>query len=208
MEWEVLYEDNHLLIVNKPAGWLTQPSPDNPDSLETACKQWLKDKYQKPGNVFLEAVHRLDKPVSGIVIFAKTSKALSRLNALTRNQQIRKIYHAWVDNKPLAKEGILEHYLKHGDHKAEVVSPSHPEAKLCRLKYRILDQKDALYLIEIELETGRYHQIRAQLAAAGCPISGDVKYGSKQLREHIALHHVRIEFLHPVTQQSLSIISY
>jgi 23S rRNA pseudouridine1911/1915/1917 synthase len=200
---EILFEDNHLLVVNKPAGLLTQPSGTDQDSLEAQAKAYLKEKYNKPGNVFLEAVHRLDKPVSGIVIFAKTSKALSRLNESLRSKQAKKIYRAWVEGIPKQKEATLEHYLQHGDFVASVVSKEHPEAKLARLSYKMLESKENSSLLEITLETGRYHQIRAQLAAIGHPILGDTKYGSKTTAQEIALTHVRLEIEHPVTKEKM-----
>jgi 23S rRNA pseudouridine1911/1915/1917 synthase len=201
----ILYEDNHLLVVDKPAGLLTQPSGTSQDSLESWAKNYIKEKYQKPGNVFLEAVHRLDKPVSGIVVFAKTSKALSRLQEAMRSKSCRKIYEALVENLPPQQEGILEHYLIHDDYQASVVAKSVAGAKLCRLHYRVLEGGAPYIKLEIELETGRYHQIRAQLSAIGCPIVGDVKYGSKSEFEgsKIALKHVKMELPHPVTQVKL-----
>ncbi len=192
---DVLYEDNHLLIVNKPAGLLTQPSGTEQQSLESICKQWLKQKYAKPGNVFLEAAHRLDKPVSGIVVFAKTSKALSRLHTTLRGKEAVKIYWALVDPLPKQPEGTLEHFLEHGDYQARVVPHKTEKAKLARLHYRFIEKNK----LEITLETGRYHQIRAQLSAIGSPIIGDTRYGSSQNLPGgiIALHHRRLEIRHP-----------
>lgn len=194
---KVIYEDNHLLVLDKPFGILTQPSGTGQTSLEGLAKQWLKDKYQKKGNVFLHAVHRLDKPVGGIVVFAKTSKSLSRLNEAMRNKDSVKIYWARIENPLPHSEGILEDYLIHGDFKAQVVDASHPDAKLARLKYRML----GINRVEIELETGRYHQIRAQLSHAGCPIAGDIRYGSSEKlnQESIALLHKRLIIPHPIT---------
>lgn len=205
----ILYEDNHILAVNKPAGLLTQPSGTDQASLESLCKSYLKEKYNKPGQVFLESIHRLDKPVSGIVVFARTSKALSRLQAAMRQGECIKRYQALVEKAPPEAEGILEHYLVHGDFKATVASSAHPDAKKARLKYKLLGMKDGYILVDIELETGRYHQIRAQLAAIGCPIVGDVKYGSKiPLQEHrLALHHVCMKIEHPTTKEWLTLES-
>lgn len=200
---DILFEDNHLLVLNKPAGLLTQPSGTDQDSLEAYAKAYLKEKYQKPGNVFLEAVHRLDKPVGGIVVFAKTSKALSRLNATLRSKQVKKIYHASVEGVPKRQEAVLEHYLVHDDFIATVVSKDHRDAKLARLSYKILETKGNESRLEIHLETGRYHQIRAQLSAIGHPIVGDAKYGSKINRPEIALKHVRLEIEHPVTHEQV-----
>lgn len=196
-----IYEDNHLLVLNKPAGLLTQPSGTDQPSLEQMAKQWLKVKYNKPGNVFLEAVHRLDKPVSGVIVFGKTSKALSRLNQAIRSKQTRKHYSAWVEGAPKLDEGVLEDYLVHDDHLAKVVPSHHPEGKLARLFFRVKEKREQDALLEIELDTGRYHQIRVQLAAMGCPIWGDQKYGSHRSYEEgaIALHHGRLLLPHPIT---------
>jgi 23S rRNA pseudouridine1911/1915/1917 synthase len=198
----IIFEDNHLLVINKPAGLLTQPSGTEQDSVEQQAKAWLKEIYHKPGQVFLEAVHRLDKPVSGVVVFGKTSKALSRLNAAIRGKQTKKLYYALVEGVPTLEEGVLEHYLLHNDFFAQVVSASHPQAKQARLFYKIVKQHEKKTLLEIELETGRYHQIRVQLAAIGCPILGDERYGSHFLFEKnaIALHHGGLHIPHPITK--------
>lgn len=197
----ILYEDNHQLVVNKPAGLLTQPSGTHDDNLEAQCKAYLKEAYAKRGNVFLEAVHRIDKPVSGIVLFAKTSKGLSRLNQSMRDKSTQKTYLALVEGALNESEGVLEHYLIHGDHQAFVATRTHPEAKLARLRYHTISQVNQFTFLEITLETGRYHQIRAQLAAMKCPIAGDVRYGSlkKMPFEGIALHHAKLGIPHPVT---------
>jgi len=196
---EVLFEDNHLLVLAKPANIPTQPALLNPTSLEIQGKEWLKNKYQKKGNIFLHAIHRLDKPVSGVVVFAKTSKALSRLQASFRNKECRKIYLAWIEGILEAEADTLEDYLVHGDHQALKAGISDPEAKLCRLHYRKIVAKNQRTLIKIELETGRYHQIRAQFGFRGYPVVGDKKYGSKQLFQQgrIALHHYRFTIKHP-----------
>lgn len=203
---EVLYEDNHLLVVNKPAGMLTQPTNHEQESLELICKEWLKAKYKKPGNVFLHALHRLDKPVSGIVVFARTSKALSRLQASMRDFNIKKTYYALVEKAPQPSQGTLEHYLVHDDHISSLSKKGDPKAKLARLHYRVKEKKESHFLLEIELETGRYHQIRAQLAAIGCPIVGDIKYGSKQTLpfKGIGLHHAFMQIPHPITGELLT----
>lgn len=200
-----IFEDNHLLVLNKPAGLLTQPSGTDQDSLELQAKLWIKSVYQKPGNVFLEAVHRLDKPVSGVVLFAKTSKALSRLNISMREKQTKKIYWAWVEGVLESEQGTLEHFLFHDDFHAKVVESSHPQGKIARLKYTVLEKNGKGSLVEIALETGRYHQIRLQFSAIGHPIFGDQKYGAKEAYEKgaIALHHRRLEIPHPITQTSM-----
>lgn len=200
-----IYEDNHLLVLNKPPGLLTQPSGTDQDSLEQRAKNWLKEVRQKPGNVFLGAVHRLDKPVSGVVLFGKTSKALTRLNQFMRNKQTKKIYWAWVEGVLASDQGTLENMIYHDDYHAKVVHSTHPEGKIARLNYRVLERKKEGTLVEIELETGRYHQIRLQFSALGHPIWGDRKYGGTQnfATEAIALHHKRLEIPHPVTKKIL-----
>lgn len=201
-----LFEDNHLLVLNKPAGVLTQPSGTEQDSLEQQAKAWIKQVHHKPGNVFLEAVHRLDKPVSGVVVFGKTSKALSRLNTSIRTKQMRKIYWAWVEGVISSDEGSLEHFLLHDDFHAKVVPSHHPEGKVARLNYRVLQRAKERTLLEIELITGRYHQIRLQLSAINHPIWGDRKYGGKQpyVPDAIALHHRCLELTHPISQAWLT----
>ncbi len=202
---KIVFCDNHLLVVLKPVGISTQPHEDQETNLLDQAKAWLKKEFQKPGNVFLEPVHRLDKPVSGLVLFARTSKALSRLNEMMREKGIEKTYFAWVEGKLLHNEATLEHHLFHDEHKARVVDSSHPQGKLARLHYLQINQKDGKTLLEVRLETGRYHQIRAQLAALGHPILGDAKYGSSQSwkKDQIALHHGKLKFTHPVTKEAL-----
>ena len=177
---EVLYCDNHLLVAAKPCGMLTQPDSSITESLETFAKSWVQREYQKTGAVFLHCIHRLDRVVSGLVLFARTSKALSRLNEQSRNQEIQKIYVAEVEGVLAKKEGKLDHYLIHGDFRAIVAKKEDQGTKHARLYYRTRGkQKPYTTLVEIELETGRYHQIRAQFGAIGHPIWGDVRYGSK-----------------------------
>lgn len=204
---QILYEDNHVLVVNKPCGILTQPSGTKQENLEDICKLWIKQTYHKPGNVFLEAAHRLDKPVSGIVVFARTSKALSRMNASMRAQDFKKTYCAVVEGVPRQSEGVLEHYLVHDDYQSLVVEQGTPLAKFCRLHYCLKEHNDKHSLLEIILETGRYHQIRAQLAACGHPVVGDVKYKSREayLPNAIALHHSALRFPHPTLEKSIDI---
>lgn len=201
-----LFEDNHLLVLNKPAGLLTQPSGTEQDSLEQQAKNWLKVMYHKPGNAFLEAVHRLDKPVSGVVAFGKTSKAMSRLNASMRAKQTRKIYWAWVEGVLALDAEDLHHFMIHDDFHAKVVDAHHPQGKKACLAYRVLNRKKERTFIEIELATGRYHQIRLQMSALGHPIWGDRKYGSQAVYEPeaIALHHRCLHILHPISQVSLT----
>ena len=190
----IVSSDNHLLVVEKPAEVATQPD------LTEMGKAWIKKKYQKPGNVFLHPIHRLDKPVSGLVLFARTSKALSRLQEMMRERKIEKIYHALVEGKLPEAEGQLVHHLKHGSFRAEVSR----EGKEAVLDYRVLRQEKGITLLEIHLITGRYHQIRAQLADTGCPILGDEKYGSRRSwPKGIALHSSELRCEHPVTHESL-----
>lgn len=204
---QILYEDNHLIAVNKPAGLLTQPAEEGRESLEEQVKAWIKETYKKPGNVFLGVVHRLDKPVSGIVLFAKTSKALARLNDQIRAKRMKKVYFAIVEGCMSEDEGVLEHFLRHDDHRAYVSDSKDVEAKPAKLRYRVLKVSEQTSEVEIELETGRYHQIRAQCAAVGCPIVGDTKYGSRLSFEAgaIALHHGKLTFEHPVTHEIVCI---
>ncbi len=198
----VIFCDNHLLVVSKPADLLTQPDSHSVDSLQTQAKAWIKERFSKPGAVFLHAVHRLDRPVSGLVLFARTSKALSRLNEQSRNLEIQRIYIAEVDGILPIKNGGLKHFLLHGDHRAEVVSEKTPGAKIAKLTYEVIQYKAHSTLVKIELETGRYHQIRAQFSAAGHPIIGDEKYGAKR-SNRVHLHCAEIELMHPVTKEVL-----
>lgn len=203
---EIIYFDNHLLIANKPSGMTTQPNGIAPTSLEDFCKNWVKEKYEKPGNIFLHALHRLDKPASGLVLFAKTSKALSRLNASMRAKTPLKTYLTIIEGHLPSLHGTLEHYLVHGDHQAEISSKTNPNAKFARLHYATLKKTDRHSFLEVTLETGRYHQIRAQMAAMGTPIVGDARYGSseKLAVEAISLQHYRFQFSHPITQEVLT----
>ncbi len=188
----IVYCDNHLLVVDKPPGIATQPD------LEDVAKAWVKKKYHKPGKVFLEPIHRLDKSVGGLVLFARTSKALSRLQALMRERKISKTYHALVEGILPKKEATLTHFLVHGDYKAFVDS----QGKEAILHYHVLEEKNNTTRVSIDLATGRYHQIRAQFAAIQHPVLGDKKYGSKHsFHEGIALRHVRMELEHPITHE-------
>ncbi len=186
----VVYCDNHILVAKKPSGIATQP-----DFVEE-MKAWVKKEYQKPGAVFLEPIHRLDKPVSGLVLFARTTKALSRLQQAMRERKIKKTYHAKVDKIPEKPEGTLRHFLIHDDFRARIDAGG----KEAVLHYKVIGEN----LLEIVLETGRYHQIRAQLSAIDSPVLGDAKYGSKRpYALGIALSHVKLELEHPVTHQLL-----
>lgn len=203
---DILLEDNHLLAANKPPGLLTQPSGTGQDSLEARAKEWVRRTKGKPGAVFLHAVHRLDREVSGVVLFARTSKALARLNEALRGRSVEKIYHAVVEGTPPNDQGTLEHWLTHGSHRAQVSAKETAGAKHCTLAYRLIQSTGVVGLVEVRLLTGRYHQIRAQLAAVGCPILGDARYGSDRATPgRIALHHRRMELDHPVREERVVI---
>lgn len=193
---EILYEDNHILALNKPAGLLTQPDNTENESVEKLAKEQLN-------LTFLHAIHRLDKPVSGIVLFAKSSKALKRLNQQMREKRIIKKYQARCDNPPKEPEQTLIHFLIRGDKKTEVVKKDSPNAKEAKLHYKVLENGT----LEIILLTGRRHQIRAQLAEIGCPIKGDKRYGSKVERERLELHAAEISFEHPTTKEHITLLS-
>jgi 23S rRNA pseudouridine1911/1915/1917 synthase len=198
----ILYVDNHLLAVNKPAGMLTQDSGTGLRNMEDWAREWVRVDKKKEGNVFLNAVHRIDKAVSGVVLFARTSKALSRLNEDIRNRDCKKTYHVLVEGAPEDPSAKLIHWLMHEQHRAVVCEEGTRGAQRAVLRYRTLKQLGNLTLLEIDLETGRYHQIRAQLAAIGCPIAGDRKYGSRlaSREKKIALHHFQLEIKHPTTR--------
>lgn len=195
---KVIFEDNHLLVLLKPPNLPTQPTPNSTESLEAQAKEWCKKKYQKPGNVYLHAIHRLDGPVSGVVVFAKTSKALSRLQASIRAHKTEKTYFAWVEGE-LKESATLEDYLIHGDHIALQGHSSNKDAKFCRLSYEVVKKEKGRTLVKIHLETGRYHQIRAQFGFRGHPLIGDKKYGSRYASSAIALYHASYSIPHPVT---------
>jgi len=199
----ILFADNHLLAVNKPAGMLTQDSGTGLYNLEDWAREWVRVDKNKPGAVFLNAVHRIDKAVSGVVLFARTSKALSRLNEDIRNRNCKKIYHALIEGMPEQPSTELIHWLSHEQQRAEVCKEGDKGAQRAVLRYRTLRQIGKLVLLEVNLETGRYHQIRAQLAAIGCPVAGDGKYGAKLVsdRTEIALHHFQLGITHPTTRE-------
>lgn len=203
VESEIVFCDNHLLIAAKPPGLLTQPTEQEELSLEQLAKQWVKKEYAKSGNVFLHCIHRLDRPVSGLVLFARTSKALSRLNEQSRAQEIQRIYTAEVQGVLGEPQGKLDHYLIHAEHRAQVAKSTDPDAKHCRLTYEVLHRSERRTLVKVELETGRYHQIRAQFGAIGHPIVGDSKYGGSGDGKEIHLHCSYLALKHPVTQELL-----
>ncbi|MCF7817799.1 MAG: RNA pseudouridine synthase [Kiritimatiellales bacterium] len=203
----VLFADNHLLAVNKPAGMLTQDSGTGLPNLEDWAREWVRVDKAKAGSIFLNAVHRIDRAVSGVVLFARTSKALSRLNEDMRKRDCKKIYHALVEGAPSQSSAELVNWLSHEHHRAEVCREGDDGAQRAVLRYRTLKQVGDLALLEVDLETGRYHQIRAQLAAIGCPIAGDEKYGAKQVSINggIALHHYQLEVNHPTLREPVVI---
>lgn len=206
---EVVYEDNHIIIVNKKAGEIVQGDKTGDKPLSETVKEYIKEKYNKPGNVFCGVVHRIDRPVSGLVIFARTSKALERLNRMLRDGEIHKTYHALVEGAPAKDEDLLEDLLVSNGriNKTFIARPGTPDAKLSRLKYRTIEKGDRYTLLEVNLLTGRKHQIRAQLSAMGHPIKGDLKYGARRSNKDggISLEAHRIEFIHPVSKQPIDI---
>ncbi len=203
---DIIYADNHLVAVVKPAGLLTQDSGTGRENLEDQVRTWIKHERNKPGNVFLHAVHRLDAAAGGIVLFACTSKALKRLNEDIRLHRVEKTYQALVEGQMPAAQGRLIHYLLHCNGMAVVADAQNPAAKKSSLEYMVLERMPGRQLLEIRLETGRYHQIRAQLAAVGHPIVGDGRYGAKSSLPNgvIMLHHVRLQCLHPTSKQKIS----
>ena len=207
---KVLYEDNHIIVVNKQSGEIVQGDKTGDTPLSDIVKAWLKEKYNKPGNVFLGVVHRLDRPVSGIVLFAKTSKALPRLNKLfAEHEKVRKTYWAIVANKPPQESGTLTHWLTRNEktNTAKAYDREVPNSKKAVLDYQLIAASDRYYLLEIQLHTGRHHQIRCQLAKIGCPIKGDLKYGSPRSNPDgsICLHARHLELEHPVSHEIISI---
>ena len=206
---QVLFEDNHLIAVNKKSGDLVQPDKTGGISLEDSVKQYLKDKYRKEGNVFLGITHRIDRPVSGLVLMAKTTKALTRINQMLQDHAIKKYYWAITSNVPNEKSGKLVHYILRNEKKniSKAFDKEVKNSKRAELNYSLKASSDRYHLLEIELITGRHHQIRAQLAAIGCSIKGDLKYGSARSNPDgsISLHSRSIEFNHPVTKANLKI---
>ena len=206
----VLYEDNHLIAVSKNAGDIVQGDKTGDVPLSDLVKDYLKEKYQKPGNVYLGVVHRLDRPVSGVVLFAKTSKALPRLNKMfAEHQDVRKTYLAIVGSKPPKQEDTLVHWLTRNEKQntARAYDREVPGSKKAILDYRLVAQSEHYFLLEIELHTGRHHQIRCQLAKIGCPVKGDLKYGAPRSNPDgsISLHAWRLSLEHPVSHVQLNI---
>lgn len=201
----VVYEDNHIIIVNKTASEIVQGDKTGDKPLSETVKEYLKEKYNKPGNVFIGVTHRLDRPVSGLVVFAKTGKALARLNEMFRTGKVKKTYWAIVKNLPPAEEDTLTHYLVRNEkqNKSYAYDTEKPGSKQAVLHYRLLSRSDRYCLLEVDLKTGRHHQIRCQLAKIGCPIKGDLKYGFPRSNPDgsISLHARRVSFEHPVSHQ-------
>ncbi len=208
--YQIVYEDNHLIAVNKPAGWLVQGDETGDKPLSEYIKEYIKHRYQKPGDVYLGVIHRIDRPVSGLVIFARTSKALERMNKLFEKREIKKRYLAIVENRPEDLEGRLSHFISK-DHEQNIVSisnsPKNKSYKSAELQYKYLGGIGHHHLLEVLPSTGRPHQIRAQLSKIGCSIRGDVKYSAQKGNEdgRIHLHSYSLEFIHPVKLEAITI---
>ena len=211
IEMTVVYEDNHIIIVNKTASEIVQGDKTGDTPLSETVKQYLKEKYNKPGNVFIGVTHRLDRPVSGLVVLAKTSKALARLNEMFRTGKVEKTYWAITKNLPPAEEGTLTHYLTRNEkqNKSYAYDTEKPGSKLAVLHYRLRARSDNYCLLEVDLKTGRHHQIRCQLARIGCPIKGDLKYGFPRSNPDgsISLHARRVKFVHPVSGKLIDVVA-
>ncbi len=211
---KIIYEDNHLIVVNKPAGFLVQKDETGDEILYDYVKEYIRVRYEKPGEAWLGITHRLDRPVSGALIYARTSKALARMNELFQTQKVEKEYWAIVSERPEPLSGKLVHYLAKDEERnitkvLEKPSRKYPKAKLSELTYELIAQLDSRYLLQIFPKTGRSHQIRAQLAQIGCPIDGDLKYGSTAPgpEKNIYLHCRKMEFIHPVKKEPITVIA-
>jgi 23S rRNA pseudouridine1911/1915/1917 synthase len=206
---QVLHEDNHIIAVNKRVGDIVQGDKTGDKPLSDVVKEYIKEKYDKPGEVFLGVIHRLDRPTTGIVVFAKTSKALTRLNEAFKNRETKKTYWAIVKNMPPKEKDVLVHFLKRNpkNNTSKAHTKEVPESKKASLEYTIFKKLDNYFALEINLHTGRHHQIRAQLTAIGCPIKGDLKYGFDRSNKDGGIHlHARtLEFLHPVSKNSINL---
>ena len=204
---QILHEDNHLIIVSKACGEIVQGDKTGDTPIGEAVKQYIKEAYAKPGNVFLGVVHRLDRPVSGVVLFARTSKALPRLNKMFSSGEVHKTYWAITSEQPPQPEGTLVHWLVRNEkqNKSYAYDREVPNSKRAELDYRLIGRSDRYFLLEINLKTGRHHQIRCQLAKIGCPIKGDLKYGAKRSNPDgsISLHARSIQFIHPVSRKDI-----
>lgn len=206
---EIVYEDNHIIVVNKAPGEIVQGDKTGDEPLAETVRRYIKQKHAKPGNVFCGVVHRLDRPVGGLVVFAKTSKALARLNEMFRLGQVHKTYRCITRNQPPKISDRLVHYITTVERNNKSYASSQPkkDAKQAALSYRLIGKSDRYFLLEVNLETGRKHQIRVQLAAIGCPIRGDLKYGDKRSNPDgsISLYAHRISFIHPVSKQLIDL---
>jgi 23S rRNA pseudouridine1911/1915/1917 synthase len=209
MEIQVLYEDNHIIAVNKRASDIVQGDKTGDTPLSEKIKDYIRDKYNKPGNVFVGVVHRIDRPVSGVILFAKTSKALSRLNEMFKTKTVQKTYWAIVEQKPTKPCGTLINFLKKNQkqNKSYAFDTEKEGCKRSELDYKLLSSSDKYHLLEVKPKTGRHHQIRVQLSALGSAIKGDLKYGAKRSNKNasICLHALKIEFIHPVQKEHVSI---
>lgn len=207
----VIYEDNHIIVVNKTSSEIVQGDKTGDIPLSEIVKQYIKEKYDKPGNVFLGVTHRLDRPVSGLVVFARTSKALTRLNDMFRNNEVKKTYWAVVKQCPPQDEGELVHYLVRNEqqNKSYAYDEEMKNSKKAILHYRLIGHSQNYYLLEVDLKTGRHHQIRCQLAKIGCPIKGDLKYGFPRSNPDgsICLHSRRVQFVHPVSKELIDLVA-
>lgn len=205
----VIYEDNHIIVVNKTSSEIVQGDKTGDTPLSETVKQYLKEKYNKPGNVFIGVPHRLDRPVSGLVVLAKTGKALARLNEMFRNGEVKKTYWAIVKECPKETEGELVHYLVRNEkqNKSYAYDKEVKNSKKAILHYKLIGHSQNYYLVEVDLKTGRHHQIRCQLAKMGCPIKGDLKYGSPRSNPDgsICLHARSVEFVHPVSKKQIAL---
>lgn len=211
VDLDILFEDNHLIIVNKRSGEIVQGDKTGDEPMSEKVKRYIKQKYNKPGDVFIGTPHRIDRPTSGIVIFAKTSKALMRLNKMFQDKEIQKTYWAIVKNPPKNKEGKLVHYLKKNEakNKSFAQEKMFQGAKVAELTYKVIFDFDNYFLLEILPKTGRHHQIRVQLSEMGCPIKGDLKYGFNRSNKDasISLHARKISFLHPVRKEQMEVVA-
>jgi 23S rRNA pseudouridine1911/1915/1917 synthase len=208
---KVLFEDNHFIAVQKKSSDLSQGDKTGDESLDSEVKKYIAEKYKKPGDVFIGVVHRLDRPVSGVILYARTSKALQRMNEMFRDGKVKKVYLAIVRERPPEDTQTLSHYLKKNEaqNKTYVFDKEVKGSKKASLTYKIVSRSEKYYLLEVELHSGRHHQIRAQLAAIGCPVKGDLKYGFARSNEDggISLMARRLEFIHPVKNELIKIIS-
>ncbi|MDP4271392.1 MAG: RNA pseudouridine synthase [Bacteroidota bacterium] len=206
---QVVYEDNHVIVVNKTCSEIVQGDKTGDKPLSEIVKEWLKEKYNKPGNVFCGVTHRLDRPTSGLVLFAKTSKSLTRLNEMFKTHEVKKTYWAIVKNCPKETEAVISHYLVRNEkqNKSVAYDTEKKDSKKAILHYKVIARSDNYFLLEIDLKTGRHHQIRCQLAKLGCPIKGDLKYGAERSNPDggISLHARRLNFIHPVSKELIDI---